>query len=79
VFSYWLLRLVIIYRWARLTTRQYGLVYLALKERPRHARIGRSVARPSAAHGSVTGWNLPSGELVQMLRQERQERELVNA
>lgn len=76
MFSYWLFRLVIIYRWARLTTRQYGLVYLVLRERPRHACIGRSVARPMAAHGSVTGWNLPSGELVQTLRRER---ELVNA
>lgn len=72
VFSYWLLRLVIIYRWARLTTRRYGLVYLVLRERPRHAAIGRSVMRPTGAHGSITGWNLPSGELVQTLRRERE-------
>lgn len=74
----WVLKLYVLYRYIRLTTRRYGLLYVAMrnKAKPRHAAIGRGVARHMGLHGAVTGWNLPSGELVLALQSER---ELVNA
>lgn len=76
----WLLRLYVYYRWARLTTRRYGLVYLVLSERPRHAACGRArdTGTWGRAHGDSTGWNITTGDITAMLDKER-ERELINA
>jgi hypothetical protein len=75
VFSFWILRLYVLYRWARLTTRQYGLFYLAARDvpKPRHAAIGRGVVRDTGQHtGAITGWNLTTGEILMFLERERE-------
>lgn len=76
VFSYWLLRIYVIYRWARLTTRQYGMLYLAMspEKKPRHAACGRAHRDTNwgRAHGESTGWNITTGEIVAMLAKERE-------
>lgn len=71
-----MVRFYVLMRWVRLTTRRYGAAYLVRTTRPRHAACGRGIIRDTGQHGAMTGWNLPSGELVAVLRRER---ELVHA
>lgn len=81
MFWAWLLRMYVVYRWARLTTRQYGLFYVVARDvpKPRHAAIGRGVVRDTGMHtGAITGWNLTTGDISAFLDAERQAA-LVNA
>lgn len=72
-----LFRLYIFFRWVRLTTRRYGLVYLASVRRSRHAACGRAarIRWYVSAHGDVTGYNLMASDLIATLRAERAYRE----
>jgi hypothetical protein len=60
-------------RWARLTTRTYGMVYLMLRSRPRHAGVGRALPGTmwGRAHGASTGYNVRVPDLVRRLARER--------
>ncbi len=72
----WWLKLYVLYRWARLTTRRYGLLYVAMSHRPRHAGVGRAPRDTTwgRAHGASTGWNITTGDIMAM-----REKELVDA
>lgn len=67
-----MVRFYVFVRWVRLTVRRYGATYLVRTTRPRHAALGRGNVRDMGQHGAMTGWNLPSGELVLACQRERE-------
>lgn len=72
----------VMYRWIRLTVRRYGMLYVFLAERPRHAGVGRAVVRQAGdswgrAHGESTGWNITTADIQAMMDEERT-RELIS-
>lgn len=68
------LRLYVFLRWVRLTTRRYGVTYLARTHRPRHAGVGRAPRDTfwGRAHGDSTGWNITTGDIAAMVARERE-------
>lgn len=58
-------------RWARLTTRWYGWVYLVLAYRPRHAAVGVGRGPRENQHGRQHGVGVPVRYMIRQLQLER--------
>jgi hypothetical protein len=64
-----LFRLIVILRWARLTTRRYGFRALFTSYRPKRAAIGHGIRRN--VFGRCHGWGTPAMYLVRQIQLER--------
>jgi hypothetical protein len=68
------LRLYVVFRYIRLTTRRYGLLALAMKNyRPRRAGVGHGIrSNPfGRAHDRLSDASMDAMDLVRMVRLER--------
>lgn len=61
--------LIVLYRWARLTTRRYGFRALFTSYRPKRAGTGRGLR--TNTFGRQHGWGTPALYLARQIRMER--------
>jgi hypothetical protein len=62
-----LFRLIVFFRWVRLTTRRYGFWAVFTKHRPKRAGFGHGLRVPFCQHS----WGTPAMYLVRQLQLER--------